>query len=244
MKKSLILLSLITLFTTLNFGCRKEDPVVEDPISDLLKAHFHHHWGSDDFSYDTVYNVGGVDITIQELRYYLSDFHIHDDGSGHQEFMNQALLIDAGATGTATIGKLELNHVHEIEYLLGLNETINHQDPTTAEAPLDDFTMHWSWNPDAGYKFIKIQGQRDKDGTGTWESFEIHCATDNLAREMTNDAHVDLANHVLTLSFVVDYEKFFTGVDFSAETLDGTHGDGILTNQIADNVANGAIADE
>lgn len=226
------------------FSCDKpeEEPPVDDTtdVQDVFKLDIQNLWGGETFAYDTEYDIDGVPVKFQDLRLFLSDFHFFSDGADEQFMENKAALIDAGVDGEIEVGDLDLDHVHDIEFLLGLNSTVNHEDPTLAESPLNDATMHWGWNPAEGYKFIRVEGTRDLTGDGTFEAFSIHAATDDLVRTLEFNLHQDVENHQVVASLTIDYEMFFSGVDLSSDPLAGTHGNGSTATAVTDNAV-GAI---
>lgn len=233
---------IVLLFISLSVAsCQKDDDENEDNNPTIetkdLSLHFMNKWDGEAFAYNTVYSIDGVDIKFQEIRYYLSNFEI-SDAEGNSEALSTVLLIDAGLTEHLNLSVLadDWTDVASMDFLLGLDEVTNHLDPTVQDAPLNDGTMHWGWAPESGYKFIKIEGERDLNGDGTFEPFSIHAATDNLKRSISKDINMDVENNGLMIMTHVDYSAFFEGVDMSADPLDGTHGDSALTNAIADQV--------
>jgi hypothetical protein len=204
-------------------------------ISTELSVMFHHEWDGSDFNLNQVYDINGADVRFSEIRYYLSNFMGMDDGMNEEPF-DMFLLLDASqAMTTEMIGEIGLNHLHMLNFYIGLDDITNHQDPTIADPPLNDPLMHWNWNPDAGYKFIKVEGEQDADGDGAFEAFSIHVATDNLKREVNAMVHENV-NGDLMLHCHVDLKEWFNGLDFS--NLSGTHGDGTTTNTVADGAQN------
>ena len=218
-------------------SCKKDDPEPEEEeVVEVLQMVFDSNWGSEDFAYNTVYDANGTNVQFTDIRFFISDIEVEDDGGTMQSWMNQAHIIDAGSTQTITAGNLEVHHVHMMDFLVGLNEVINHEDPTLADAPLNDESMHWGWAPESGYKFVRIEGSRDHDGDGNYDGFSIHVATDAMLRAYTTMVHQNVADGKIAVNFTVDIADFFNGVDFSAETLEGTHGGGTVAALVADNV--------
>jgi len=233
---TLLLLSILTITS-----CKKTvDPVEPDPVVEVknnISLHFMNKWGmDDDFAYNTVYDINGVNVQFTDLRFYLSNFELHDDADNEVAIEGKVLLIDAGSTGHQELGEIskDFNHIHEMHFLFGLDTINNHIDPITASAPLNDASMHWGWAPEEGYKFMLIEGKSDVDGDGNYENFAIHLATDHLSRAISKDVHKDIENNSIMMMTMVNYKMLFTDVDFS--DLSGTHGNHPLTNGIADKV--------
>jgi hypothetical protein len=219
-------------------GCKKEEEEVPT-TADKLNVYLNHIWIDGPFVYNQEYTVGGIPVKFQDFRYFLSNFEVHDDDGNEQEF-DLIILADASSNDGYTLGDLTHSHVHEMYAALGLDEETNHQDPTAAAAPLDDITMHWFWEPEQGYKFIRIEGEADADMDGTFEPFSVHAATDELYRSMDWMIHETAAGGKLNVNVTVDLYKFLQNVDFS-QALSGTHGSSDLTNGIADDASQNAF---
>lgn len=236
MKKTLILLSAFTIFVLA--ACQKEEnnPITDTPPANMepratIIADPHHMWGTEPFELGQTYNVNGTDIQIDEFRFYLSNFKampLQGDGVD----LGGVILVDASSEDMLTIAGTDETFIHDFEFYLGLDYDTNHADPTLAEAPLNNPGMHWSWNPDAGYKFIKIEGKSDVDGDGIFEPFSIHAATDAVQRTIIQTVMLDVAEGNNMVHMKMDYQAALAGVDFTS--LSATHGASDLTNGIAD----------
>jgi len=216
------------------------EPVVPESKSAILQ--FNMNAADEAFNYETIYDFNGTAVQFSELRFYISDIMFHDDAE-NTEMMSETLLLDAGeADNTFTVGETDFSHIHELHMLFGLNEVVNHEDPTQAEAPLNDAGMHWGWAPESGYKFLKAEFTVDMDGDNVPETpGSIHCATDAVSREIMLMAHQDVTGDQAQLTIEVDVISFFNGVDFL--NLMGTHGGSPLTNSVADNVSSALSID-
>ncbi|MEO0403959.1 MAG: MbnP family protein [Bacteroidota bacterium] len=239
-------ITLLFLLALAFASCEKdeEDTTPETPSTPVgprstVMMHPHHMWGDEAFALNNTYNINGIDVQFTEVRYYLSNFAI-EAMDGTEETLDGVILIDASATDMQAIGGTDAAHLHGLNCIFGLDAIINHEDPTLAEAPLNDPGMHWGWNPDAGYKFLKVEGLHDADMDGNFEAFSIHAATDALARNIEFMIMEDLAEGSNMFHFETNYESFFSNVDFS--NLNGTHGASDLTNGIADQIQQNALS--
>ncbi len=246
MKHKYLTCALITLFIAFVFtSCDKDDDSNKCEPSHShgggsgdseVELEFEFKMGDEPFAYNTTYTLNGVAIEFSEIRFYLSDIMLHDDG-GDTDMLDKTILVDVGGSSNSySVGTSSFPHIHEIHMLLGLNDVVNHEDPTQAEAPLNDASMHWGWDPASGYKFIKTEATVDTDDDGVPDNaISIHCATDALSREMILEVHQDADSDHARIHLIADVSAFYTGADFL--NLEGTHGDSDLTNLIADKVA-------
>ncbi len=239
MKKYIIIIT-VAFFSALTLtSCLKDNVETKcetpEDTSKSVMLEFEFEMGDAPFEYNTVYELGGVAVQFSELRFYVSDIMLHDD-SDNMDMLDEVILVDAGASSNMfTVGSTEFDHIHEVHALLGLNDVINHEDPTLAEAPLNDASMHWGWDPAGGYKFVKTEIMVDEDADGVPETAKsIHCATDALSREFILDAHQDVEGDHAHITIKTDVSAIYSGVDFL--NLSGTHGASVLTNGIADNL--------
>ena len=232
---ALMLVALVAVALT---GCKKdEEPVDCKPEVRDLQLFFNDKYAGEDFALNSPYTLDGVEVKFTRISYYLSNFVGMDDDGGMEMYDGKVLLVDAGDNSGHSLGLIGLDHLHMLNFIIGLDSLTNHGDPITAEAPLNDPDMSWNWNPTAGYKFIRVDGERDIDGDGTFEAFEIHVATDALKRDVSLMVHESPTASGLDVQVYVDYYNFFSGVAFSAETMEGTHGDGVTTVSVANGAA-------
>ncbi len=129
------------------------------------------------FACGTTYQGVGTantDIDISDFRFYAHDFRLVDNGGaevpleltqdGLWQLDNLALLDfengtascgnGTAATNTVVRGTAPAGDYVGLRFRLGVPFAMNHQDQTTAAAPLDLSGLFWVWN--AGYKFARI----------------------------------------------------------------------------------------
>lgn len=78
-----------------------------------------------------------------------------------------------GCTGTAgthmaLTGRVAAGAYTGIRFTIGVPFELNHADPTTAPAPLNDSSLWWTWN--SGYRFARLDGTT----TGVPMGFNVH----------------------------------------------------------------------
>ena len=183
---------------------------------------------------DTEYTLNGVQVEFSFLKFYVSDLALKNDADETlADNDGKVILVDTEGTATE-IGSTQEDHFHMMELSVGLNDDLNDNDPTVAEAPLNDPGMHWAWNPAAGYKFVRMEGMIDG------QMFSYHAATDALFRSgMMVDAHsisVDDADDSIDLSLEVDLNHVFMGMTLEAGT---KHGNVPFNRSMMDNFGSG-----
>ena len=217
----LTILALAALIT----GCKKDDDVAEDP-------HVHQHGtirldhtfmnDAQAFTLDsTVTDSLGRKVRFTVARFLTSGYKLQDDAHVTvADFPGTYILADAAlASNSFELGEMEAGHMHSLMFDLGLDSATNHSDPTLyTEAPLNDPTMHWSWNPAAGYKFLALEGRVDANGDGTVDAsdpeFVYHCAMDMLRTTVEVHAHHDLVvDETYTINVNVDMGEILSGID-------------------------------
>ncbi len=207
-------------------ACKKDEEAApddhsHDPATANVSLGFSLMQGGNDYTLDSLLTDSlGHKIKLSSLRFFVSGIHAEDDADVMVGDWDDAyLLVDANnASNTFALGSITAAHIHQFHFALGLDSATNHADPTVAEAPLNDASMHWNWNPAAGYKFLVVEGRVDDDGDGVVDAGDpeivYHCATDALLTEA--HAHEDHAlanaeNYVAPVH--VDLSLLFAGID-------------------------------
>lgn len=220
MKKQLLFALMTGAMLT---ACKKDDPAAPaaDP-SATIKVSYTFVNGTQPFTLDsTVTDSLGRKVRFSVARFMTSGYRMKDDA--HVvigDYPNRYILADAAlASNLYDLGSITPQHTHSLELQIGLDSAVNHSDPTQyTTAPLNDATMHWSWNPAAGYKFMALEGRVDANGDGMIDvndpEFTYHCATDALLTPAEVHAHNDLADgETFTVEIKVDMGALLQGVD-------------------------------
>lgn len=144
------------------------------------------------------------------------------------DFTDQQGACGAGqaAINTTITGQVPSGDYQAIELVLGVPESINHQDFATAKAPLDDASTYWGWTN--GYRFIlaAVEAQVDDVDAGAAASQDttsvVHVGAGGCAGANTtgftcsrpNRARVRLEGFSLDSSVIVaDLARVFSQVD-------------------------------
>lgn len=175
-------------------------------------------------------------LALTDLRFYVHDLRLVD-GDGRERTLqlasrpvwqgSQVAMLDLeDGSDSCSNGTGQRNAVVRgaarggdhvgLRFRLGVPETLNHENPLLAEAPLDDAAMHWHWK--SGYKFLRagVAGSTD----GYW----LHLGSarcegtihDIRGCRSPNRPEVDLPGYVPGEHVVVlDLRELFAGVDLS-----------------------------
>jgi len=216
-------------------ACKKEDPAppappAPTPTTGTVRLSMEFVKGMTPFDFNAAHTDGaGNTIRFTTLKFYVSGAHAKDDdGTTVGSFNSTYMLVDAAASSmnTFTLGSMDAGHIHELHFTLGLDEATNRADPTLAEYPLNIPGMHWSWNPNAGYKFLNMEGYVDVNDNGVFDdgvdvAFQYHCAQNvsqaanaPVLREADLHVHTDItAGSTVTIEAHVDVTALLAGVD-------------------------------
>ena len=123
------------------------------------------------------------DASLSDLRLYVSNVELMESTSGESVPLRlrpdpgwqsaDVTLIDLeDGQGTCANGTPSVNAIltgdapardfDGIRLEIGVPFELNHANPLTAEAPLDDAAMHWHWR--SGYKFLRAGLDSNDDG--------------------------------------------------------------------------------
>lgn len=250
-----------TVFALVSLGlvaCMKDDPATPGPAAPStpttggisLSLQFMN--GMEPFDFSAAHTDGaGNTIHFTTLKFYLSGAHVLDaTGATTGSFNSTYMLVDAETPGSNTfsLGSMTAGHIHELHFLLGLDEATNRMDPIMAEYPLNIPDMHWSWNPTSGYKFMNMEGYVDVNGNGVLDAgtdveFMYHSAqnesqaiTAPVLRSGHLMVHEDLTvGGDLTVVGHVNMATVLTGIDLLANPT--AMGNGAGAQLLMDNLA-------
>jgi len=249
-----ILFPLLALLTLA--ACKKDKPADPAPAppgssSATVRLALEFVNGDQPFNMNGTINDGqGNPIRITTLKYYMSAIHLtDDDGAMVAEYPSNVLLVDAESDNTFTLGSVNPGHIHQAHFTLGLANELNYADPTAAEHPLNIPGMHWSWNTNAGYKFLNLEGYVDVNENGVFDegtdiAFTYHCAQNQtqaaenpVIRSAHIMAHSDVvAGATLTIEARLDMTTLLNGVDLAATPV--AMGNGPGNQLLMDNLVN------
>jgi len=178
------------MFSALAFAACQHEVVEPTPEAGTLRVYYGFHWdGTADLDLDSTYaDVSGHAIRFTAVRLFMGAMHLEKNGAEVASYEHRyALCSPEGDLGMA-YGVLPAgdHDIDTVRLTLGLDSADNHGDPTMAQPPLNDTTMHWGTSTANGYYFMVLEGRVDDDGTGVVDAhdpvFSYRCATDAALR--------------------------------------------------------------
>lgn len=153
------------------------------------------------------------------------------DGVALLDFENKTGLCSNGteATNDRVVGTVPAGSYMGLRFTVGVPFEKNHQDASTAHAPLNVSTMFWGWA--GGYKFIRLDGRTT--GLPTGHNFHVgstECQTSGpnqvTSCEHPNRSEVQIMNFDPSAgsAVVVDVAALFSGSDLDANQDDTAPG--------------------
>lgn len=227
----ILLLGSSLLFTSCKQeGCTDPDAINYDPEATesvdasceypVLSLDIQSVVNGEAFSFDQVYQINGAATTFTTAQYYLSEVGVMTDGE--MEMPGTYLLVKADQS-VYEVGEITAGHKHMVSFGVGVDSTQNFLDPTLAEAPLNPQSpnMHWSWN--AGYIFIRLEGQVDTDADDVPDTnFELHVGGINQYTPVMFEVMHEAEEVDSRVEITADFAKFFDGIDLTVDNVTHT----------------------
>lgn len=193
----LILLSGILLFTT-SCGNDDDDDNNHSEGHGTVRIKFENGANGHTLDFNKKYTTASGDtIQVNQLKYYISNIRLIDDGGHEYVETNSYHLVETSSINSTY--SVELPEVPEglytyFEFSIGVDSTAN-SDVNNFSGDLDPAGangMIWNWK--TGYKFFRMEGDfwSDQDSTGVF-SYHIgendHYKTISFGTQVTHDAH-------------------------------------------------------
>jgi uncharacterized repeat protein (TIGR04052 family) len=146
-------------------------------------------------------------VTLADARLYISEPRLIDDAGhaqtvvlkpdGEYQQSKVALLDFEDATGACALGTPDTHEVlhgavkpgtyRGLAFVVGVPESVNHDDPTLAYPPLDVQPMHWDWTE--GYRFLRLDLALHDDVT-----VEMHLGSTACDADARGDVQCEQSN--------------------------------------------------
>ena len=213
MLKKILLSTLFVLFSTYMFS------------QNTINFEIDHKLGDVDFEVGLgVQNNIGHDFNVSRLQYYVSEISLTHDGGQTTSINDTWILVDATEPTLVNLGSHNINVVEKINFHIGVNPEVNHDDPSTYPSghPLapQSPSMHWGWS--SGYRFVAYEGM----GSSNYNQiFELHGLGDinYFTTEVNVNASANPNNEVL-ITLNADYIRGLEGTSLNSGNI--VHGEG------------------
>lgn len=221
-------------------GLASDEQVVEIPFRATV--------GDEDFDCNKTYTLGEDSTQVQpkDFRYFVSDIKfVKSDGTkvdlkleqdGKWQTGSVALLdyatTDANCakssspdseTRKVVRGVIKKGDYTGIEFALGLDDVTNHLDSATAEPPLNNPGMWWSWK--GGYKELRLELTVLSDGTAKGKDYLVHHGATSCSGNSPetykctheNNATISLSGNPLESGVKFDIAQYFEGENIQTD---------------------------
>ncbi|NNL91131.1 MAG: T9SS type A sorting domain-containing protein [Saprospiraceae bacterium] len=213
MKKSFLLQCLLVLTGSVLIG------------QNNVQLTINHKLGENDFELlAPSKNNMGHDFKVDRLQYYISEMSIIDD-AGNEIFIDDLwILVNADQVTNVDLGNHNISNVESIRFGIGVNEEVNHGDPSLypSSHPLapQSPSMHWGWA--SGYRFIALEGN---GGSNYNQLFQLHGLGDSnySIREVTVPSKEE--NGQINIEIDADYTKLLDNISVNSGVI--VHGENL-----------------
>jgi hypothetical protein len=170
---------------------------------------------------DASMNNIGTSFNVSRLEYYISEISVVHDGGTETVIEDFWILENASESKTHTLGDIDLTTVDSIKFSIGVNEEVNHADPSkySADHPLSPKmpSMHWGWT--SGYRFVAIEGNAGLDLN---KAYEIHALGDENYYSLSIPVSGKDDNGDVLIEVNAEYKESIRNIDVSRNVI--THG--------------------
>jgi len=162
-------------------------------------------------------------VVLREADIYLSELNFLESNN-EMKVQNSVQLLRFGKDSIFNLGVIPKGNYTGVRFSTGLNQTLNHADPSTYPAghPLNFQvpSLHWSWNQ--GYIFARFEGSYGRDSLeaiSASDNFSYHIGLDenymdNIERSFDLDATICKE---FSIRMVVNSEILFEGLNIFEE---------------------------
>ena len=204
----------LTLLACADNGDKSDTADTADAIS--VEIPFRARVGGEAFRCGETFSGLGDDVALLDF----------EDGSGD-------CATGSPDTHTALTGTVPAGDYVGLSSNIGVPDALNHIDAATAEAPLNDTGMWWSWT--GGYKFLKIDA-----GISSVNTFVFHLGATDCAKledgtyscTLENQAAVALADFDPEADAVaLDLADLYAASDLSGALAEGDMKPGCMSSE-------------
>lgn len=181
-----------------------------------IRLNINHLFNEEVIQQGGVYSTGpgGVDLRVDRLQYYLSEFTIVHDGGQETHIDEMWLLVDAFHGNNHFLGVLDVEDVEQIIFSVGVELEYNHEDPSLYQQahPLahQNPSMHWGWT--SGYRFLCVEGEA---GASLSDMMQLHSLGDANYFQQTQEANCSFENGEIIVHLDARYDQIFNEISIA-----------------------------
>ena len=181
-----------------------------------IRLNINHLFNEEVIQQGGVYSTGpgGVDLRVDRLQYYLSEFTIVHDGGQETHIDEMWLLVDAFHGNNHFLGLLNVQEVEQIIFSVGVELDYNHEDPSLYKQahPLahQNPSMHWGWT--SGYRFLCVEGDA---GNSLSDMVQLHSLGDANYFQQTLEANCSYENDEIIIHLDARYDQIFNDISIA-----------------------------
>ena len=244
MKNIFRLSAVIFTLTVLSFtACKKDTAEEPTPSTEQnLSFHLHSKVGTHEANYDSTFlTASGRQFTVTDYRMYISNIVLIKNDGSELPITGKVLLTNP-ETEEYSLGMVPVGNYKGFKFILGLDSTTNHSDPSTyaSSDPLSVQTpsIHWSWN--SGYIFWKVEGKVDttvaQNGPVVVDYF-YHIGMDSFKRniDFSTEAFSVVSGQDQLVHLAFNLNEALSNVDMTSELMTHTMDNLPLATKIANN---------
>lgn len=195
-----------------------------------VTLNIHHKLGNEAFAMETTAtnNVGST-FNFTRLEYYIAEISLIHDG-GQETLMDDIyMLVDATEETSEFLGSLAITNIEAIRLHVGVNEAVNHLDPTLYHSshPLapQNPSMHWGWA--SGYRFGAFEG---RSGSALNQAWELHPLDDDNYFQTEVPLDLAIVDNELIIDLDADYIRAVENIDLdSGPLVHGGYGEAVVS---------------
>lgn len=214
MKNNFYLFLALIGFGVIILSCNDDDTnstVMVNPTLDLQMR-----VGSETLTAGNIYDINGTALQVNVAQFYIGDISL----TGAETVASEDFFVIGTALNNISLPETEVGS-YDLSFGVGVNAAINalpEEDfttrPTGDPLGMQEPSMHWNWN--AGYKFLRIDGNVDTDADGVPDqAVEYHLGNDAFYAILNSPNQVSLSEADASITLRFDLAALFSGADLS-----------------------------
>jgi hypothetical protein len=178
-----------------------------------------HEFNGVNLDYNEASDVGGLNVSITRLQYYISEITITHDGGQTTDLEDVYVLANGLDQGDYFLGSWDITDVEQIQFSIGIDAAQNHLDPSVYPVgnplALQSPSMHWGWA--SGYRFLVIEGWEGADLNSV---YQIHALGDANFHSQSHSVTGVSQSGALTIYLEAEYANILTDINIAGGVIE------------------------